>query len=206
MKHTVDIETAGLPLAQASKALIMIHGRGGSVGDILSLSQYLNVADFALLAPQATNNTWYPYSFMAPIVENEPWLSSAIEVVGKTVQRVLDSGISSENVYFFGFSQGACLSLEYLARNAQKYGGAVAIIGGVIGEAINRDHYKGDFQQTPILVATSNPDFHVPLERFYTTKDILKEMNGAVVEKIYENVGHTIIQEEIDWANKVVFK
>lgn len=206
MKHSLSIETAGVTLDEASKALIMIHGRGGSARDTLSLSQYLQVDDFALLAPQATNHTWYPHSFIAPVDQNEPWLSSAIELIDEAVQGALGAGIVSDNIYFFGFSQGACLSLEYLARNAQKYGGAVAIIGGVIGETINYDHYKGDFQQTPIFLGTSHPDAHVPLERVNETRDILKDMKADVTVEVYENAGHTILQEEINWANKHIFK
>jgi phospholipase/carboxylesterase len=206
MSHILDIKTSGKPLDQAEKALIMIHGRGGSAEDILVLSQHLNVKDYALLAPQATNGSWYPFSFIAPSVQNEPWLSSAVETIEKTVKTTLDAGIKAEHIYFFGFSQGACLTLEFLARNAQKFGGAAAIIGGVIGEKINRENYKGDFAQTPILLATSNPDFHVPVERVYATANILKEMNADVTEKVYENFGHSINQEEIELANKIIFK
>jgi phospholipase/carboxylesterase len=206
MSHTLDIKTSGKPVNEAEKALIIIHGRGGSAKDILSLSQHLNVEDYALLAPQATNGTWYPFSFIAPVEQNEPWLSSAIETIEKTVKTALDAGIKSENIYFFGFSQGACLTLEFLARNAQRFGGAVAIIGGVIGDKINRENYKGDFAQTPIFLGTSNPDFHVPVERVYATANILKEMNADVTEKVYANFGHSINQEEIELANELVFK
>lgn len=206
MNHILDIKTGGKSLNEAENVLIMIHGRGGSAQDILSLSQHLNVEDYALLAPQATNGTWYPFSFIAPTEQNEPWLSSAIETVGKTVQIALDAGIKPENIYFFGFSQGACLTLEFLARNAQKIGGAVAIIGGVIGEKINRENYKGDFAQTSIFLGTSNPDSHVPVERVYATTNILKEMNADVTEKIYANFGHSINQEQIELANSIIFK
>ncbi|MPT32878.1 MAG: phospholipase [Chryseobacterium sp.] len=206
MSHTLDIKTGGKSLNETEKVLIMIHGRGGSAQDILSLSQHLNVKDYALLAPQATNGSWYPLSFIAPVEQNEPWLSSAIETVGKTVKTALDAGIKAENIYFFGFSQGACLTLEFLTRNAQKFGGAVAIIGGVIGDKINRENYKGDFVQTPIFLGTSNPDFHVPVERVYATANILKEMNADVTEKVYANFGHSINQEEIELANSIVFK
>jgi len=206
MNHILDIKTAGKPLDQAEKALIMIHGRGGSAQDILSLSQHLNVEDYAILAPQATNGSWYPLSFIAPVEQNEPWLSSAIETIGKTVKSVLEAGIKAENIYFFGFSQGACLALEFLARNAQKFGGAVAIIGGVIGDKINRENYKGDFAQTPIFLGTSNPDFHVPIERVYATANILREMNADVTEKVYANFGHSINQEEMELANTLIFK
>jgi len=206
MSHTLDIKTSGTPIDKAQKALIMIHGRGGSAEDILSLSKHLNVEDYALLAPQATNGSWYPLSFIAPAAQNEPWLSSAIETVGKTVKTALDAGIKTEDIYFFGFSQGACLTVEFLARNAQRFGGAVAVIGGVIGDKINRDHYSGDFAQTPVLLATSNPDFHVPVERVYATANIFREMNAEVTEKVYENFGHSINQEEMELANILIFK
>ncbi|MBV8325072.1 dienelactone hydrolase family protein [Chryseobacterium sp.] len=206
MSHSTDIKTAGRPLDQAEKALIMIHGRGGSAHDILSLAQHLHVTDYALLAPQASNYTWYPYSFMAPVNQNEPWLSSALEKVGETVKTATDAGIAPENIYFFGFSQGACLTVEFLARNAQRFGGAAAIIGGVIGEKINRENYKGDFAGTPVFLGTSNPDFHVPVERVYATANILREMNAEVTEKVYANFGHSINQEEIELANSVIFK
>lgn len=205
MNHILDIQKGGKSLNEAEKVLIMIHGRGGSAQDILNLSKHLNVNEYALLAPQATNSTWYPFSFISPVEQNEPWLSSAIETIGKTVQTVLNAGIKAENIYFFGFSQGACLTLEFLVRNAQKYGGAVAIIGGVIGEEINRKNYKGDFKQTPVFLGTSNPDFHVPVERVYATSNILKEMNANVTEKVYLNFGHSINQEEIELANSIVF-
>ncbi|WP_288442890.1 dienelactone hydrolase family protein [uncultured Chryseobacterium sp.] len=206
MSHTLNIKTAGIPLNQAEKALVMIHGRGGSAQDILSLSQHLNVKDYALLAPQALNHTWYPFSFIAPVEQNEPWLSSALEMVEETVKAAVNAGIKSENIYFFGFSQGACLTLEFLARNAQKFGGAAAIIGGVIGDKINRENYKGDFAGTPVFLGTSNPDFHVPVERVYATANILREMNAEVTEKVYANFGHSINEEEIELANSVIFK
>ncbi len=206
MKHELDIRKSGKSLREAEKALIMIHGRGGSAEDILTLASHLNVKEYALLAPQATGHTWYPYSFMAPTEQNEPWLNSALESIKKTVQTAMEEGIKAENIYFFGFSQGACLSLEFLARHAKRYGGAVAIIGGVIGEAIERSNYKGDFQGTPVFIGTSNPDFHVPIERVYATENILKEMGAEVSLKVYENFGHSINPDEIDSANTLVFK
>ncbi|MCC2600687.1 alpha/beta hydrolase [Sphingobacterium sp. FBM7-1] len=206
MKHQFDIITTGVPLQEAKKALIMIHGRGGSATDILSLASHLQVADYALLAPQATAHSWYPHSFIAPVEDNEPSLSSALAVIGKTVEKAMDAGIKTEHIYFFGFSQGACLSLEFLARNARAYGGAVAIIGGLIGEEINRTNYGGNFHKTPIFIGTSNPDFHVPIQRVYATESILKEMDADVTLKVYDNFGHTIHPEEVEWANRLVFK
>lgn len=187
------------------KALIMLHGRGANAGDILSLAAYLTVKDYALYAPQATHNTWYPYSFMIEPTENEPWLSSALELVGKTVKKIVSKGIHKDHIYFLGFSQGACLTLEYVARHAEKYGGVVAFTGGLIGDKIYAENYTGDFADTRVFIGTSEPDFHVPVRRVNETTDVLKSMGASVTEKIYENMGHTIIQDEIDMANSIIF-
>ena len=203
--HQHKIITAGKKITEAKKALIMVHGRGGSAEDILSLAAHLNVKDFALLAPQATNNSWYPTPFLSPPVVNEPWLSSAIKVLADTVAEIESSGVSKENIYFTGFSQGACLTLEYVTRNAAEYGGVVAFTGGLIGDKIYPENYMGDFANTPVFIGTSNPDPHVPVERVYATTNILKQMNASVTEKVYANMGHTITMDEIDQANALVF-
>jgi len=203
--HTRKIISAGKAVTPESKVLVMLHGRGGSAEDILSLATHLDVNDYALLAPQATGNSWYPYSFLVPPSQNEPWLSSALQVVNETVQELLSKGVPSHHIYFAGFSQGACLTLEYVARHAKKYGGVVAFTGGLIGDKIVSENYKGDFIGTPVFIGTSNPDPHVPVERVYATTNILKSMNAVVTEKVYAGMGHTIIQDEIDNANKQVF-
>ena len=203
--HQKNILTAGKELQPGSKVLVLLHGRGGSAEDILSLSAHLNVSDFTLIAPQANNNTWYPYSFLAPPVQNEPWLSSALALLNELVDDLYNKGVSPENIYFSGFSQGACLTLEFVTRNANKYGGVVAFTGGLIGDKIYSENYKGDFQGTPVFIGTSDPDPHVPVERVYATTNILKNMNADVTEKIYNNMGHTINQDEIENANKLVF-
>ncbi|MGE7774939.1 alpha/beta hydrolase [Chitinophaga sp. NPDC101104] len=203
--HTENIVTAGKPLSEATKALIMVHGRGGSAEDILSLAAHLSVKDFALLAPQATNNTWYPQSFLAPPDQNEPWLSAAIDQLKHITDHLERRGIAQENTYFLGFSQGACLTLEFLARNAARYGGAVAFTGGLIGDIIDKSNYKGNFGGTPIFIGSSNPDFHVPVERVQASTAILQEMGAMVTEKIYDNMGHTISGDEIKLANSLIF-
>src|SRR5690606_25059595 len=187
-----NIIAAGKELGATSKVLILLHGRGASAEDILSLSSHLEVKEFSLLAPQATNNTWYPYSFLVPPSQNEPWLSSALQLVKELVNDVLGKGVPVENIYFTGFSQGACLALEFVTRNADKYGGIAAFSGGLIGDKINSENYKGDFKGTPVFIGTSNPDPHVPVERFYATTNILRKMNATVTEKVYSNMGHTI--------------
>lgn len=204
--HEQKIYTKGKPLEAAEKALVMIHGRGASAADIFTLSDHLNIADFALLAPQATNNTWYPNSFLLPPHSNEPWLSSALDLLGHIEKGITEKGIQSENIYFLGFSQGSCLTLEYTTRNAKKYGGIIAFTGGLIGDKIYQDNYNGNFSGTKIYIGTSDPDMHVPVERVKESKIILSNLNADVTVDIYKNMGHTIIQEEIEAVNKLIFK
>ena len=203
--HKKNIITAGRALNEQSKVLIMLHGRGGSAEDILSLSAHLDVKDFTLLAPQATGNTWYPYSFLAPPSQNEPWLSSALHMVKELVDDVKSKGVPGHHIYFTGFSQGACLTLEFVARNADNYGGVAAFTGGLIGDKIYHENYKGSFGSMPVFIGTADPDPHVPVERVHATTSLLRDMGAAVTEKVYVNMGHTISQDEIAHANRIVF-
>jgi phospholipase/carboxylesterase len=204
--HKKNIQITGKPLQEADKALIMIHGRGAYARDILGIASHLNVQEYALFAPEATNNTWYPYSFMAPPEQNEPWLSSALNLVKEAVDAATEQGISAENIYFLGFSQGACLALEFVARNAKKFGGVVALTGGLIGDKIDQDNYTGNFNSTPIFMGTGNPDPHVPIERVKESAIILEKMNAKVHLKVYNGKAHSVSQDEIDEANRLVFK
>jgi phospholipase/carboxylesterase len=202
--HTKTFRTAGWALGEASRVLIMIHGRGASAEDILSLARYLPVQDFALLAPVATGNTWYPYSFLEPTRRNEPWLSSALSVLEEIVNDVM-AELPSENIYLLGFSQGACLTLEYAARHARRYGGIVAFTGGLIGDRIDPSAYQGDFAGTPLFIGSSDPDVHVPVERVHASARILRAMDADVTEKIYPRMGHTINEDEIEQVKKLIF-
>src|ERR1700722_12797241 len=202
--HTLQVVRAGLP-AGAEKVLIMLHGRGGSAADILSLAEGLPVAAFELLAPQAAGHSWYPYSFLAPLQQNEPWLSSALGVLKRLVSDTKALGIAAGQIYFTGFSQGACLMLEFLARNGERYGGALAFTGGLIGDHIYPQHYTGDFKGTPIFIGTSDPDPHVPVRRVNETRDLLTKMHANVLEKVYPGMGHTITADELQTASRHVF-
>lgn len=203
--HTKRIITGGKKVTEAKKALIMLHGRGATAENILTLASELHVADFALIAPQATNNTWYPYSFMAPVQQNEPWLTSAIHLLAEVVTDLKTAGISEEKIYFAGFSQGACLTLEFIARHATNWGGAAAFTGGLIGDQIYDNNYSGDFQGTPVFIGTSDPDPHVPLERVSESTALLKRMNASVTQMVYPNMGHTISNDEIRLSNSLIF-
>lgn len=203
--HKKDIKIAGKKIEEAEKVLVMLHGRGAPAEDILSLSNHLAVKDFALLAPQATNHTWYPYSFLAPPAQNEPWLSSALALLEEIVSDLNRAGIRGENIYFTGFSQGACLTLEFTTRNAQKWGGIAAFTGGLIGDRVDPSNYRGDFAGTRVFIGSSDPDPHIPVARVRESTRILTGMNAEVQEKIYPNLGHSINEDEIRIVNQFIF-
>jgi phospholipase/carboxylesterase len=203
--HTLDYLTAGKDLPGAGKALILVHGRGGSAEDILTLADALPVKDFVLFAPKAAAHSWYPYSFLAPTQQNEPWLTAALNVLKQLVIDINNQGITNGNIWFAGFSQGACLTLEFAARNATRYGGVAAFTGGLIGDRIYPDHYSGGFAGTPIFIGTGDPDFHVPVTRVHDTTALLQKMNAAVTERVYPGMGHTITTSEIAEAARAVF-
>ena len=203
--HQKHVLLKGRKLGEAERVLVMLHGRGANAEDILSMADYLNVQTFTLLAPQATGNTWYPNSFLAPPYTNEPWLSSAISLIEDITDDITAKGIDYNHIFFLGFSQGACVTLEYVTRNAKRYGGVVAFTGGLIGDRIYEQNYTGDFGSTPIFIGTSDPDPHVPVQRVHNSVKILKEMNAQVTEKIYKNMGHTINEDEIEIVNNLIF-
>ncbi|WP_339649391.1 dienelactone hydrolase family protein [uncultured Salegentibacter sp.] len=203
--HKKEIYTAGKELREAEKVLVLMHGRGGSAKEFLSLANQLNTQDFAVLAPQATDFTWYPNSFLAPVAQNEPEYSSALEVLEELLEDIKETGIEAENIYFAGFSQGACLTLEFVTRNAQRFGGVAAFTGGLIGDKIYTENYSGDFNGTPIFIGTGDPDPHVPVERVEDSAEILREMNANVEVKIYKNRPHTISEDELKLANNFIF-
>jgi phospholipase/carboxylesterase len=202
--HSKQIVTAGTPAGQATKAVVLLHGRGGSAEDIISLKRHLDLEGAALYAPQATNNSWYPYSFLAPVEQNQPALDSALLLIGEVVADIVAGGIAPENIYFAGFSQGACLTLEYTARNAQRYGGIIALTGGLIGQTLDIENYQGDFGQTPVFISTGDPDPHVPVSRVKESIAVLERMNAFVSYAIYPGRQHTISAEEIRMVNKKV--
>ncbi len=203
--HKKEFVAAGVSLDIAQKVLIMVHGRGADSGDILGLAEELNLSGFALIAPEANGNSWYPYSFLSPPSVNEPWLSSALNLLNEITGDLNSKGIENEHIYFLGFSQGACLTLEFASRHANKYGGIVAFTGGLIGDRIYPDNYKGDFAGTRILLASSDPDPHVPAERVRSSSKLLIGMNADVKVIFYEGMGHTISNQEINAANEFIF-
>ena len=174
----------GAVLDDAAAVMIMIHGRGASAQDILSLAYEIDAPSVAYIAPQAKDNSWYPYTFLSPMERNEPNLSSALGKIDSIIEMLKQKGFSGEQIYLLGFSQGACLSLEYAARNPQKFGGIFGLSGGVIGEAVNLDSYSGNLEETEIFLGCSDVDLHIPLQRVNETEEVFKKLNANVTKRI----------------------
>ncbi len=198
------IVTAGLPLEDARAAMILVHGRGAAPANILELALALAYPGFAYLAPAATGNTWYPFSFMAEIEKNEPGLSSGLAVLDALVERVREAGIRRDRLVLAGFSQGACLMSEYSVRHAARYGGVLAFSGGLIGPPETTWPYEGDFAGTPVFLGCSDVDPHVPKERIDESAEVFARMGAAVEKRLYPGMGHLINDDEIAFARSIV--
>ncbi len=192
------LHQSGAPAEKADAVVILMHGRGATAADILELADVLNVGRVCYLAPQAAGRTWYPNRFIAPIEENEPALSSALGILHDLVQRVEEIGIPAPRIFLVGFSQGGCVALEFAARNPRRYGGVVGLSSGLIGPDVSLTHYRGSLEGTPVLVACSDRDPHIPLQRVHDTVEILRVLGGRVQEAIYPGMGHTIHADEIE--------
>lgn len=177
--------------------MILLHGRGASAPSILELAKEFPQDEFAFVAPQAANNTWYPNRFVAPLESNEPWLSSALQTIGEVLERLSAEGIPAAKTILLGFSQGACLSLEYAARHPQRYGGVVGLSGGLIGPPGVTFSYPGDLAGTPVFLGCSDVDFHIPEERVHESARALAALGAAVDCRIYPGMGHTVVRDEI---------
>ena len=197
---------AGTELPNAAGALILLHGRGGSAADILELGRSLSPAGWALLAPQAAGHTWYPYSFLAPREQNEPYLTSALEQVRSVVATSVAAGIPREKLVLAGFSQGACLGSEFVGRNAARYGGLLAFTGGLVGPLGLPLSLSGDLAGTPVLLSSGDPDPHVPRDRVAETADLMRRINGSVLLRRYPGRPHTISTDEMEVAREVLAK
>jgi phospholipase/carboxylesterase len=198
------VRHSGKPLKEAAGAVILLHGRGGSADDILSLARELYLPTLAYLAPQAAGNSWYPNSFLAPIAQNEPWLASALREVQATFEIAEDAGIAPDRIVLAGFSQGACLATEFVARHPQRYAGLIAFTGGLIGPPGADLKHTGNLAGTPGFFGSGDPDPHVPWQRVEQSAGILAEMGAAVTLRSYPNRPHTISAEEIALAKNLI--
>jgi predicted esterase len=195
---------AGVKLEDATAAMVLLHGRGANAEDILSLSAHLTQPGLAFLAPQAEGYTWYPNRFILPVEQNEPYLSGALAKVESIVKMVEAHGIPPEKIFMGGFSQGACLASEYVIRNPKRYGGLLVFSGGYIGPLNGAREPSGHLQDTPVFIGCSDNDPHIPLQRVYETTSLLRAMGAQVTENIYPNMGHTINEDEIEMARRIV--
>ena len=196
--------SAGVSLKEAGSAMLLFHGRGATADDILSLAHEFAQADRTYLAPQAANYTWYPHRFIESLERNEPWLSSALQVVDHLVKKVKESGISTENIILAGFSQGACLALEYVVRNARRYGAVLGFSGGLIGPPGTVWNYHGSLEGTPVFLGCDENDFHIPGDRVEETARIFRERQADVTLKFYSDLGHGISHDEINMARQLL--
>lgn len=194
----------GMPLQEASAVMILLHGRGGSAEDMFSLGEDLGGPEFAYLAPQAASNTWYPYSFLAPLEQNEPYLTSSLSRVESIVQLSVAAGIQTDKVIVSGFSQGACLATEFVARYPRNYGGLIAFTGGLIGPLGSELIHTGDLAKTPAFFGSGDPDPHVPWKRVHESAEAFKQMGADVAVHRYPGMPHTITREEIESARQHV--
>lgn len=198
------VVTGGAPVAGARGALILTHGRGATAESILPLADVLGATDLALFAPQAAGNTWYPYSFLSEIERNEPGITSGIRVLADLVSRIEEGGIPAERIALLGFSQGACLTLEFSARHARRYGAVIGFSGGLIGPDGTPRDYPGTLDGTPVFLGCSDVDSHIPVARVHLTTSVLERMGGVVDERIYPGMGHDINDDEVRAASAML--
>lgn len=196
--------SAGPAPEDAAATLVLIHGRGASAQSILELYEVMDLRDVAALAPQAANHTWYPYSFLAPLESNQPYLDSALNRIDSIVADLLSRNVPSERIAILGFSQGACLTSEYVARHPRRYGAIMGLTGGLIGPPGTPRNYPGTLAQTPVFLGTSDPDPHVPFERVRETEAVLSAMGAKVQVRPYPGMPHTVNQEEVEICRELI--
>ena len=194
----------GAPLGQAGGAMILLHGRGGSAEDILSLAREIHQPELAYLAPQAALHSWYPYSFLAPIEQNQPWLSSALRRVESVLELVTQSGIATTQIVIAGFSQGACLATEFVASHPKRYGGLIAFTGGLIGPPGSDLKHEGSFDGMPAFLGSGDPDPHVPWHRVEESARVLGQMGAITTLRRYQGRSHTISKEELELGRRLI--
>jgi predicted esterase len=198
------IVLAGVPLDTAAGAVIAIHGRGADAEDIIALAQEVAPPEAGILAPNAAGNTWYPYRFIEPIARNEPYLSSALRKIAGIVSDLVQQGFAAERIALLGFSQGACLALEFAARNSQRYAGVIGFSGGLIGPPGTDFAYPGSLAGTPVFLGCSDVDPHIPVTRVEETAVVLDHLGGAVDARIYPGMGHTVNRDELEAARALL--
>lgn len=198
------VVAAGPPLEEAAAAMVLVHGRGATAQGMIPLARELAQPGFTYLAPQAADSTWYPQRFMAPLEANEPYLTSALAAVWRVVEEAAAAAVPAERTILLGFSQGACLTLELAARHARRYGAVVGLTGGLIGPPGRDFDFAGDFAGTPVLLASGDPDPHVPWSRVEETAGVLRDLGAEVTLERYPGMGHTINEEQLQMTRALM--
>ncbi|WP_339105139.1 dienelactone hydrolase family protein [Haloterrigena salinisoli] len=199
--------TGGTALEDAEAALVLTHGRGATAQGMIQLADEVHREGVAFLAPQAARKTWYPNSFLEPVERNEPGRSSGLRAISDAIDEANDAGIPTDRVMLVGFSQGACLASEYVARNPRRYGGLAALSGGLIGESVDPDDYlegDADLEGTPAFLGCSDVDPHIPAERVHETADVLESMSADLTKRLYEGMGHGVNEDELEFVSGMV--
>jgi predicted esterase len=192
------LERRGPAPAAARLAVILVHGRGDSAAGILGLADHFGLADLAWLAPQAAGHAWYPYSFLAPVDQNQPGLDSGLRTLDGLVATLSSDGVPPERIVLMGFSQGACLAQEYAARHPRRYGAVVGLSGGLMGPPGTPRDYQGTFDGTPVFLGCSDVDSHIPVGRVEESAEVFRRMGADVDARIYPGMGHTVNRDELD--------
>lgn len=195
---------AGADMAAARGAVVMIHGRGSNPRDILTITSHFEMSDLSYVAPAAEGGTWYPQRFLVPRVANEPFLTAALKTIEQTLAYLADASLPTSKTVLLGFSQGACLALEYAARRPMRYGGVVGLSGGLIGADDELVGYAGDLAGTPVFLGCSDVDVHIPVERVHHAAQVFEALGATVTKRIYPNFGHAINMDEIEHVRTIL--
>ncbi len=200
-----QIAKGGVPASEADAAMIMIHGRGATAPSIIQLANEFDTdKKLTLRAPQASGHTWYPFSFLAPTEKNEPGLSSGLQKIYDIIQELKADGFTEDKIYLLGFSQGACLASEFVARHPKNYAGLIALSGGLIGDSVDPDNYEGDLKGTPVFMGCSDVDPHIPKERVLESEEVFNNLGAHVNRKLYPGMGHLVNEDEIKHINALL--
>jgi len=195
--HGQRIVEAGEDLGSARAAMVLLHGRGATAEDIMTIASEVQRPGWTYLAPQAAGNAWYPHPFTAPLQSNEPYLGAALETISRVVERV-ESRVPAQRLVLLGFSQGACLTLEWAARNARRYAAVIGLSGGLIGPDGTPRDYPGSFAGTPVFLGCSDVDPHIPMPRVVEAGEVMKKMGADVTVRFYPGMGHMVGIEELE--------
>jgi phospholipase/carboxylesterase len=195
---------AGPALDEARAVVVAVHGRGDEAEGILAIHQVLGVSDVAFVAPHAAGNTWYPYAFLAPTADNEPWLSSALDVLRAVVETLETANVQRRRIVLLGFSQGGCLALHFAATHATRWGGLVGLSAGLIGPPDTKWEFKGSLAGTPAFLGCSDPDPHIPRERLEDSARVLEQLGAAVTLRVYPKMGHTVNEDELEHVRRLL--